>query len=147
MEQHAMVRSVTADGKARVAVIRESACSGDCHKCSGCGAVQETLVFEAVNTIGAHPGDVVVVKADSGPVLAGAAVLYMVPLVTFFGGYMLGELWEKGALLGCVGFVLGFLPAALYDRLVAGKKKTVYTITGYHAGAPAAHTKGDYCVD
>ena len=148
MEQNARVRSVSEDGMAQVVVIRESACSGDCHKCSGCGAAKETLVFEAVNAIGAQPGEVVVIKSESGPVLTGAAVLYLVPLATFFAGYLLGEIWSLGALLGCIGFVLGFLPAVLYDRLAARKKKTVYTITGHPAGHPAAaQIIGDNCVD
>lgn len=135
MEQKARVRTVSADGMARVLVIRESACSGDCHKCSGCGAAKESLIFEAVNAIGAKPGDMVIVKSESGPVLAGATVLYVVPLVLFFLGYFLGDLIGHGGLVGCLGFVLGIAMAVLYDRLVAAKKKTVYTITGYSPSA------------
>lgn len=144
MEQKAMVRAVTANGMASVSVIRESACSGDCHKCSGCGAAKETIVFDAVNAIGARPGELVTVKSESGPVLAGAAVLYMVPLVLFFLGYFLGELVGAGPLAGCAGLVLGFALAALYDRKVTAKKNTVYTITGYPAGV---RTKGDHGID
>lgn len=140
MEQKATVRALNPDGTAQVAVLRESACSGDCHKCAGCGAVKQTLLLDAVNAVGAKPGQLVTVRSESGPVLAGAAVLYLVPLALFFLGYFLGSLWNMGALLGCVGFVLGFLPAAVYDRKAA-KKKTVYTITGY------AHTKGDHHID
>ena len=118
---------------ARVMVVRESACSGDCHKCSGCGAAKETLIFEARNPIGAKPGDLVIIHSESGPVLAGAAILYMLPLVLFFLGYFLGDMFGLGAVLGGVGFVAGFAAAALYDRLVTAKKKTVYTIIGYPA--------------
>lgn len=131
MEQKARVQAVSADGTARVLVIRESACSGDCHKCSGCGAAKESLIFEAVNAIGAKPGDMVVVESESGPVLTGAMVLYMIPLALFFLGYFLGDALGLGALFGCAGFVIGIVAAALYDRLVAAKKKTVYTIKGY----------------
>ncbi len=131
MEQRAKIQSITADGKARVLVIRESACSGDCHKCSGCGAVQEKLLFEAENPIGAKPGQLVIIRSDSAPVLAGAAVLYVLPLVLFFLGYFLGNMAGFGPLAGCAGFVLGFLLAILFDRKVAAKNKTVYTITGY----------------
>ena len=141
MEQKAMVRSLKAEGMAQVAVIRESACSGDCHKCSGCGAAKQTVLFDAVNAIGADIGDLVIVKSESGPVLAGAAVLYMVPLVLFFLGYVLGDRMGLGGLFGCIGFVLGFVLAAVYDRKVTAKKNTVYTITGY------AHTKGDRQID
>ena len=141
MEQKAKVRQVSPDGMARVMVIRESACSGDCHKCSGCGAAKETLLFDAVNAIGAQTGDTVVVSSESGPVLAGAAMLYMVPLALFFLGYFLGAKLGMGGWFGCLGLVLGFLAAGLYDRKVAAKKKTVYTITGY------AHTKGEHHID
>lgn len=133
MEQKARVRTVSDNGTAQVMVIRESACSGDCHKCAGCGAAKETLLFEATNPIGAKPGDLVVVQSESGPVLAGAAVLYMVPLVLFFLGYFLGDLFGMGGLAGVLGFVLGFVLAAVYDRKVTAKKNTVYTITGYPA--------------
>lgn len=131
MEQKAKVRQIYDNGTAQVMVIRESACSGDCHKCSGCGAVKETLLFDAVNAIGAAPGELVIIKSESGPVLVGAAVLYMVPLALFFLGYFLGDLIGLGGLAGCLGAVLGFLLAGIYDRKVTAKKNTVYTITGY----------------
>ena len=131
MEQKAKVRKVHENGTAQVMVVRESACSGDCHKCSGCGAAKETLLFEAVNPIGAKPGELVIVKSESGPVLAGAAVLYMVPLALFFLCYFLGDLIGMGGLMGCLGAVLGFVLAGVYDRKVTAKKNTVYTITGY----------------
>jgi hypothetical protein len=57
MEQTVRVLSLNGDGTAKVARIRQSACSGDCHKCSGCGAVQQTVTFDALNTIGAGPGE------------------------------------------------------------------------------------------
>ena len=131
MEQRARVLRLMDDGKAQVMVIRESACSGDCHKCSGCGAVQETLLFEAENPVGAKPGDLVVIRSESGPVLRSAAVLYMLPLVLFFLGYALGARWGIGALLGCLAFAASIALVVVYDRKVQAKIHTVYTITGY----------------
>lgn len=132
MEQQVKVRQVHDDGTATVIRIRESACSGDCHKCAGCGAQQQAMLFRAVNAIGAAPGDLVTVSSASGPVLAGAAVLYMMPLVLFFLGYFAADvLWGLGALGGCVFFVLGIGGVVVYDRLVAKKQNTVYTIVGY----------------
>ena len=149
MEQPVRVRSVSDDGTAQVIRVRESACSGDCHKCSGCGAQQQTMLFEAVNAIGAKPGELVTVEAKSGPVLMAAAVLYMMPVALFFLGYLAGALlWNKGALAGGIAFALGIGLAALYDRKVAGKQKTVYTITGYPAARVLEpQTKGDNDVD
>ena len=40
MEQLVRVKETYDDGTALVFRIRESACSGDCHKCSGCGAAR-----------------------------------------------------------------------------------------------------------
>ena len=52
MEQLVRVKETYDDGTALVFRIRESACSGDCHKCSGCGAAKETVTFTAKNPIG-----------------------------------------------------------------------------------------------
>lgn len=131
MEQTVRVKSCAPDGTAQVLHIRQSACSGDCHQCSGCGSAKQTMVLKANNPIGAKPGQLVTVESATGPVLAAAAVLYLVPIVLFLAGYLLGEhLWSKGPLTGIVGFVLGLVFARVYDRAVA-KKKTVYTITGF----------------
>ena len=132
MQQLVRVQKCNADGTAQVIHIRQSACSGDCHKCSGCGAAQETLILTAQNPIGAVPGDIVVIRSDSGPVLAAAAVLYILPLVLFFLGYALGAtLWQRGGITGCFAFLLGVTIAAVYDRYMAKHKNTVYTITGF----------------
>lgn len=132
MTQLVRVQKCNPDGTALVVHIRESACSGDCHKCSGCGAAKETIFLTAVNPIGAKPGDVVNVTSESGPVLLGAAVLYMVPMLLFFVGYYIGAvLWNLGGITGAVAFALGIALAVVYDRKFAGKKKTIYTITGY----------------
>ena len=133
MEQKVMVRKLLPDGTAQVVLIRESACSGDCHKCSGCGAAKETITFIAADPIGARPGDVVMVKSDTAPVLRGAAVLYVLPLVLFLVGYLV----TMSGWGGCAGFLLGIGAVIVYDRLVANKEQIQYTITGY------ARKKGD----
>lgn len=132
MTQTVRVQKLFEDGTAQVILVRQSACSGDCHQCSGCGAAQETLLLTAKNPIGARAGELVVIESQSGPVLAAAAVLYMVPLMLFFVGYLMGSLlWSNGPLIGCIAFGFGIVASVLYDRLVVKKRKTVYTITGY----------------
>jgi sigma-E factor negative regulatory protein RseC len=132
MEQIVKVRQVHPDGSATVVHVRESACSGDCHKCSGCGAAKETVVFRAEDQIGCRAGDVVIVSSQTGPVLRAAAVLYVLPMALFFLGYLLGALlWSAGALAGGIAFLLGIVLVVVYDRKVAGKENTVYTITGF----------------
>ena len=144
MEQIVRVKRLNPDGTAQVLHVRQSACSGDCHKCSGCGAAQEAIVLEAENPIGAAVGDFVTVCAATGPVLKGAAMLYMVPLVLFFLGYVLGAVaWGAGGLTGCLAFVLGIAAAVIYDRRVAAKHKTVYTITGFAGKTLESKKKGE----
>lgn len=132
MEQLVRVRETYDDGTAQVIHVRESACSGDCHKCSGCGAAKETMLLLAHNPIGARAGELVKLRSETAPVMKAAMVLYILPLVLFFAGYFAGDtLWEMGALTGCLAFVVGIAVAVAYDRLVAAKAKPVYTIIGY----------------
>lgn len=134
MEQTVKVRRLLPDGKAEVVRIRESACSGDCHKCAGCGAAQQTMLFTAENPIGAQIGDLVVVSAETAPVLKAAAVLYILPLLLFLAGYIAGVCLGKGAgWLGALGFAAGIAGVVFYDRAAAKKKDTIYTITGFAA--------------
>lgn len=132
MKQTVKVVAINEDATAQVLHIRQSACSGDCHKCSGCGAAQEALKLTARNPIGAQVGDMVNIEGDTGSVLLAATLLYILPLVLFFAGYILGHLlWDWGGRVGCLAFGLGILLAVTYDRLVLKKKETVYTITEF----------------
>ena len=136
MEQIVRVKQTFQNGTAQVLVIRESACSGDCHKCSGCGAAKEAIVLGAENPIGAGAGDLVTIKSESAPVLKAAMVLYMLPLVLFFLGYLVAAMLNiSGALCGGIGFVLSIVLIVLYDRRMAKSEKTIYTITGYAGDA------------
>ena len=144
MEQIVVVHRAFADGTAEVLRVRESACSGDCHKCSGCGAQQQTMLLSVQNPIGAKVGDQVIITSDTGTVLKAAALLYLVPLVLFLAAYLVGEhLWGRGGLVSIAGFVLGMALVKLYDKHMA-KKNTVYSITGY---GPKSTNKGDNEVD
>ena len=145
MEQKVKVRRLLPEGRAEVIRVRESACSGDCHKCSGCGAATEQILLKAVNPIGAEAGDFVKIESASGPVLKAAAMLYVVPMALFFAGYLTGMiLWNLGALVGILAFVIGIASAVFYDRRVVKKEGTVYTITGFAGESLLKHTnKGD----
>jgi len=147
MEQIVRVKEAHTDGTATVILQRESACSGDCHKCSGCGAAKEVMVFRVQNPIGAGRGDLVVIESKTGPVMKAVGIFYVLPLVLFFGGFLLGDLWGQGALCGCLGFVLAIAASVVYDRKIA-KKEEVHTITGY-AGDHLLKSvkKGDHSLD
>lgn len=144
MEQIVRVCRLCDDGRAEVFRVRESACSGDCHKCSGCGAAKEMVIVEADNPIGAQPGDLVTVSSDTKSVMTAVAVVYMLPVLLFFVGYGMGAaMGFSGGLVGCLGFVLGLLAAVWLDRSRAKKNQTVYTITGYAADWLGSERKGE----
>ena len=130
MEQIVRVRETYDNGTAQVLLIRESACSGDCHKCSGCGAAKEVMIFEAENPIGAQRGDLVIIESGTGRVMKAVGIFYMLPLALFFAGYLLGSLWNLGVLFGCLGFAGAIGLSVVYDRKIA-KKEEIHTITGY----------------
>ena len=108
MEQLVRVKETFDDGTAMVVHVRESACSGDCHKCSGCGAAKVTILLKA------------------------AAIMYMVPMLMFFVGYFVGDaVFQRGPLVGCLAFVESIALVVLYDRKIGKNDKTCYTITGF----------------
>ena len=119
MQKKATVDAVFPDGSAQLLVLRQSACSGECHKCGGCGSVGQTLRLTAKNPIGAQKGDIVVVESESGVVLKAAALIYLLPLTLFLLGYLAAmRLGAWALLIGLGGFCLGTLPAVLYNRRV-----------------------------
>lgn len=144
MEQIVRIKQVLPENKAEIFLIRESACSGDCHKCSGCGAAKETMIAVAENPIGARAGDFVKIATDSKQILGMATLVYVLPLVLFFAGYALGD-WLSwgGALMGCLGFVLGVALIVVGDRIAQKRDNTVYTITGYAPGQGSGARKGE----
>ena len=135
MEQIVRVHRLREDGRADIILVRESACSGDCHKCSGCGAQKETMIVTADNPIRAEVGDLVTLSSDTASVMKAVLAVYLVPLVMFFAGFALGmTLGWGGPLVGGLGFLLGLAFAVWFDRRTAKKGETVYTITGYAPG-------------
>ena len=136
MEQLVRVKEAYHNGTALVVHIRESACSGDCHKCSGCGAAKEAVLFTADNPIGAEAGDLVKVESETAPVLKAAAVLYVLPLALFFLGYYLGTLLGNfGPVVAGLGFALGVVGVVVYDRKVVRRQNIGYTITAFAGDA------------
>ena len=135
MEQIVRVHRLRDDGRADIILVRERACSGDCHKCSGCGAQKETMIVTADNPIRAQVGEFVTLSSDTASVMKAVVAVYLIPLVLFFAGYSLGHsLGVSGGLMGGLGFLLGIAFAVWFDRHTAKKNDTVYTITGYAPG-------------
>ena len=119
MTQIATIEKLLDADHAQIAVARQTACGHDCSECAGCGVSGAPVYARAKNFIGAKPGQKVVVESSTKNMLGIIALVYMVPVVLFFLGYFIA-----GAFFGVGGqytaavlaFVLGLIPAVLYDR-------------------------------
>ena len=131
MRQIATVDRVLPGGEAEVLIVRESACSGDCHHCSGCGGVQQTLRVKAENSFGAQPGDVVELDGGRDVLLRSAVLVYLLPLVLFLIGYLASmSLGGWAAAIGGGAFILGLVPALIYNHKIQ-KRPPRYRVVGY----------------
>jgi sigma-E factor negative regulatory protein RseC len=112
--EYAWVRAGGA-GHACGACARKEGCSsagaGSLFENSVLGQAETTRMLRLPNTIHAHPGDAVVIRADDGMVLRAAWLAYGVPLLLALGGATL--------LLELTGSDLAAAAAALLG-LVAG---------------------------
>ena len=89
MIQTAKVTKVFPDGRAEVAVRRQSACGHDCSKCGGgCSElmVSSTVAVMAANPVRAMPGDMVRVVSSTGGILKAGVVVYLGAFILFFLG-------------------------------------------------------------
>lgn len=113
---------------------RTTACATSCKNCGGCSVLAnlETEVsLPAPPGRRLQPGDLVWVRMEKSGFLRAAFLLYLVPLVFFFGGYAAGDylfsllglsgLGEAGgALAGFSLMALTFLVIRKLDRRLAG---------------------------
>ena len=126
MVQTAKVTRVLADGRAEVAVKRQSAC--------GHGLmVSSTVAVIAANPVRAMPGDMVTGESSTSRVLGAAVIVYLVPFLLFFAGYFLCAAFRLSsgvsAAVGVAGFALGLLLAVLWDRRVRRQQAISFCIT------------------
>ncbi len=121
MTQIATVERIIDAGHAEISVPRKSACGHDCEECAGCGVSGAAVHARAVNTIGARPGEKVVVESDTRKMLFIISVAYLIPVVLVLAGYLLalavpGLSAAVRYAVGVLGFFGGILIAVAYDR-------------------------------
>lgn len=120
MTQSAVVKRILADGKAEVLVNRGTACGGNCGSCGGTCSFQNKLTVTCVNLIGARVGDKVTIASQTKRILGAAALVYLLPVASFFLFYFLGTLWFSAenfqVLISLLGFFLGLAAVVLINR-------------------------------
>ncbi|WP_137718813.1 SoxR reducing system RseC family protein [Methylobacillus flagellatus] len=123
IEEQAVVLTVY-DDAAELEVVRRTACSL-CGQSRGCGVAlfgrlfrHHSRVFSASNTIGAQPGDHVMVAIAPQALLVGALKVYAVPLLSLLLGSAAGSVLGAGAdLYAVLGAVAGLALGMLWVRL------------------------------
>ena len=113
---------------------RPHACAGSCKDCRGCSTAtnfETEVALPAPPGRSLLPGDRVWVEMEASGFLQAAFLLYLVPLLFFFGGYAVGDrlfsllgfsgLGEAGGVLaGFSLMTLAFLGIRNLDRRLAG---------------------------
>ncbi len=130
MQQKAVVKELTPQGDAIVAVERRSACSGDCDSCHGCAHQTEIVMVTAYNDAGADVGDVVQVESETGRVLRLALLLYIMPMILMIGGYMIPFIqgnWKVLAAFAGLGVGIGI--CMMYSAHMKKKNEMTFRVT------------------
>ncbi len=121
MTQIATIERILDATHAEISVPRKSACGHDCEECAGCGVTGTAVHAKAINSIGAKPGQKVVVESSTQSLLGIVFLVYMVPIVLFLLGYFLSTPIQSIPVrygLAAASFVLGIVLATLYDRRI-----------------------------
>lgn len=114
---------------------RTSACDGCASKksCSTGGGTDNEMLIEADNPVGANVGDKVMFTVGAGSVLKAGLILYLVPIVTFIIGVVLGQTVATNLLpdqnpdlvsgvLGAVFLLLAFVGLKVYNAYLDKNK-------------------------
>lgn len=132
MTQNAVVTRILPDGMAEVAVVRGTACGGNCGSCESCMFDNE-IRTPAINRASALPGQKVVIESESAKIYGALLLVYILPFVLFFIGYAAAAalgLPEGGCMLVSFGFfALGAVIIVLSQRLKKKKDGITYEIT------------------
>jgi sigma-E factor negative regulatory protein RseC len=95
LTQSGIVTALLPDGKASVSVQRQTACGGNCASCGGC-SYKSILTAVADNSFGAQIGDKVTLRSRTKGVLGAAALVYLLPILSFLLGYLLTAAFGVG---------------------------------------------------
>lgn len=74
----------------RVRIIKKSACGENCASCKG-GCVPTERIISAKGIVPCKAGDKVILEMKSERVIAAAFLVYIIPLLSLFLGYFLGD--------------------------------------------------------
>lgn len=100
MREEGIVKAINGE-MCTVAVTRKTACGGGCAHCGGCAqmGVQQCT---AKNTVQANTGDRVIIETSDKYVLKSAFLVYILPILVFFGTFTAANIrLNQAASAGC----------------------------------------------
>lgn len=131
MTQDAVVTKVYDNGMAEVVVSRGTACGSNCGNCESCVFQSELKAF-AKNTVNAKRGEKVVIETVSSRIFGAALLLYIVPIVMLFIGYLVAahyNLSEGLSILVSFGFfAVAVALVVIYQRISKSKNPIKFEI-------------------
>lgn len=125
MKAEAVVIKTLDKDTAEIRIFRDTACGAHCESCGGCGAEKRFISATAVNTCGAKEGDKVLVETETSGVLGLAALVYILPIFSFFSGYFsayaFSGLEHVRLISGAAGFAAGIFIVWLINGRIRKK--------------------------
>ena len=132
MTKEGIVTRILPHSMAEVAVTRSTACGGNCGSCEAC-QFQNELKAVADNSLGAKPGQKVIIETRSSLIFRAAILVYIVPLIFFIVGYIIAfSLGADEGICVLVSFVFLIMSGALLvlsQRRNKNKKTIDFQIT------------------
>ncbi len=133
VEEHGIVTGVKG-GNAVIRAERTSSCEGCASKKTCASGGDNSMCIEAENTVGAKTGDHVVFTIGSASVMKAGVLLYLVPVLSFIAGVVIGQIVSPylpdvnhdlvSGVLGVVFLAVAFVGLKLYGRF-ADKDQTM----------------------
>lgn len=136
MKQTAVVTKLLPDGFAEVVVHRGTACGGNCASCGGgCGSqgAGDGNRVAAENSLGAVPGQSVIIESSTQKVMKAAAIAYIIPVLCLVIGYAVPAL--LGAKEGvCILCAFAALAAGVAGIVLQQKNRKPLSYRIVHLG-------------
>ena len=134
-----LVIKIKEGGIAQVVTDRKNACGGcgstdSCHSCLS----NSKMMTEALNSAGAKEGDLVDINLNSGLVLKGAAIMYLIPIAGLMMGALIGSFISgilgidetvSAIIFSILGLCLGFMTTAFISKQMSEKNRFTPVIT------------------
>lgn len=120
-----MVKGIEKDGRVRVQVYKDSACS-HCSGCSEGSKINREELFK-IDNFQVKPGDIVTFEMETKELMQAAMIVYIFPILGMFAGYALAAYTGKSEGISITysffALFLSFGIIFLYDRFFVRNKK------------------------